>query len=203
MHHFAREAGQPCFSSGFRLLILAFFSSARKLKVGLCAALVTILEQGNHISKLAVFTGEALGRPCDQKMIPSQPWNRSSRETTHDNKHATEMTQNVPLQTRQANSSTEVTQQGEISAVTSPSPLGCELATDPAAGAQEHSLAPGCRHWQGQAENGLGQRKRSDLASREKTPLEEGSVHEHWSAARASGHTETVGKINLECCLRL
>lgn len=41
------------------------------------------------------------------------------------------MTQNVPLQTWQAESNSEVTQQGEILAVTSPSPLGCELPTDP------------------------------------------------------------------------
>lgn len=52
----------------------------------------------------------------------------------------------MPLQTGQAKSSSEVTQQGEISAVTSPSPLGCELATDPGP-AREHSLAPGYRHW--------------------------------------------------------
>lgn len=67
-----------------------------------------------------------------------------------------------------------MTQQGEISAVTSPSPLGCELATDPAPGAQKHSLAPGCRHWQEQAENGLRQSKRTDLASGGKIPLEKG-----------------------------
>lgn len=166
------EAGHPCFSSCFRLLMLAFFEFYQKMARG------------------------GMGKACDH-FTKKKKWSRLSLGIIALDKRP--MTQNVPHQTWQAKSSSEVTQQGEICTVISPSPLGCELATGLAPVAWEQSLAPGCRHWQGQAENGLRQRKRRDLASRGKTPVEGGSVHQYW----ASGHTDTAGKITLECFFRL